>query len=351
MAAAWVPRHPGGQARGRAGHHLGRQRRQARPRWKLGADVAINYTNFTARVLEATDGRGVDVVWSTSAAASSSATWWRWPRAAASRRLGATRARWSIWISSSVQRGADRLCAGDGGRAAPRDRPRRPGRADAGGVGGAAAVRGGHGTPPDGGPRAVREGHPSPDRPSVGAVPTKGSMSNFYLISEPALRFGAVYDCIRGSSGRVPDHEEEEFEVHVEEFRRVRHPAQPLLAVPLRPAPLRQRQQFGRQRQHHHGRRQHDSGRCGAKATAQAVIDKGKQVPGVSGATPFDVTKSRARRFNIPVASSVACVAAVDEQTKKVAQARHQVGAVRERGQPDAVGGGHQPRRSTRRST
>ena len=70
---------------------------------ELGADVAINYTDedLTARVLEATDGRGVDVVLEHVGGSVSSAAWRRWPRAAASSSAGATRARWSIWISSS----------------------------------------------------------------------------------------------------------------------------------------------------------------------------------------------------------------------------------------------------------
>ncbi|QEC48442.1 sugar ABC transporter substrate-binding protein [Baekduia soli] len=58
-----------------------------------------------------------------------------------------------------------------------------------------------------------------------------------------------------------------------------------------------------------------------AKAKAQAVIDKAKQVPVWKvDAQPFDVTKVKGKTiFNIPVSSTVPYVAAVDKQMQKVA--------------------------------
>ena len=60
-----------------------------------------------------------------------------------------------------------------------------------------------------------------------------------------------------------------------------------------------------------------------AKATAQAVIDKGKQVPewNVPGATPFDMTKIKGKViFNIPVTSAVPYVVSVDQAAAQVAK-------------------------------
>ncbi len=83
-----------------------------------------------------------------------------------------------------------------------------------------------------------------------------------------------------------------------------------------------------------------------AQAKAQAAIDKAKEVP------QFDARRRGVRReqgegmtiFNIPVSSAIPYVAAVDKEMQKIAKERgHQVGAVREPGQPDAVGVGHEP--------
>ena len=83
-----------------------------------------------------------------------------------------------------------------------------------------------------------------------------------------------------------------------------------------------------------------------AQAAAKAAIEKGSKIPQFSlHAEPFDASKAKGRPSSTsPCRRAIPYVAAVDTQMKKVAkEQRHQVRPVREPGQPDAVGVGHQP--------